>query len=488
MRGCSSWISRKSHSVISNLNNLNKEQTMQELVLETPDRTFPREIPEDCCPAVRAYLTQEGVLVPVGHPGHLTLFRVPCPKKETATTGHWCRMWRFESRFECSCDFKGDYWVYAAACRKVTPVEAHKMVLQEMEVADVDAIRDSLAGQSWHEKKVARLIQLPNWVPPIPITPAEGRHIPRWEHPAARGAFPEQIESRKAEWQEQHSANAKRFEQSRELLETAVTECLTQISRSERHTLLTYFRLGETLNRLESVCKRELLREHPGDKWSEFLSRLANRSERYIRQALRIFRSVEFIWQLEPFHDVKQFLDAVASASSPRTQIAVYKDGQTRHTLTLQQKFQVNQLPSATVTIELKDGELASAMKGLDPTAPPGEHARASTLGLTIVDKLMKICVWYPDATEDLLSLIEAISSVCRMSTADVGDLFGRIAASLEDAAESKDVPEWIGLLPQRRERDRKKRPNPPVESLPGSNYEADLREWVHDMAEAEDE
>ena len=461
---------------------------MQGPVLETPLTTFPREIPEACCPPVRAYLTDQGVLAPVGHPGHLRMFRVPCPKQGIESTKHWCRIWRLESRVECPCGFAGDYWDYAAACRKATPEEARKLVLQEMELADVHAIRDPLSRQPWHEKKVAPLIQLPSWVPPIPATPGEGRNIPRWEHPAAGGPFPEHIESRNAESQKERAENEKRFEKSRELLQAAVGECLSQISRSERHTLFMYYRLGETLDRLELVCKHEILREHPGKKWSAFMSELTNRSERYISQALRIFRSVEFIWQLEPFHDVKQFLDAVTSANSPRTQIAVYKDGQTRHSLTLQQKFQVNRIPSATVTLELKDGEFASAMKGLDPTAPPGEHTCASTLGLTIVDKLMTICVRCPDATDDLLSLIEAISSNCRMNTGNVGDLLGRIAAGLEDAAKSAEVPEWIRLLPERRESAPKTGPKLPESVQPGSTDEAERREWLLDMAEAEDE
>jgi hypothetical protein len=213
-----------------------------------------------------------------------------------------------------------------------------------------------------------------------------------------------------------------------------------------------YFRLGETLDRLENVCKHECLSEHPGKKWDAFLSSLANRSERYIRQARRIFRSVEFIWQLEPFQDVKQFLDAVRNASSPHTQIAVYKDGQTRHSMTLQQKFEFNKIPSATVTVELKDGELASVLKHLDPTVPSHEYHSAAASALTMGDSLMAACIRNQGHCRALQILVDAIATVCRMNGSRATQFLERMAAGLKELAYTTDVPEWVNHLPDAEE------------------------------------
>ncbi len=450
--------------------------------------TFPRAIPDGCHAAVRAYLTEDGLLAPPGHPGKPDIFNVPCPKAATLSGEHRCRIWRFESRFECTCGANGDYWEYAALLHDIDAAAAYARLLKRMEIGNLSEIRNPYEGQRWYDKKAVRLNQLPDWVSMPPLATIERRYIPRWKHPASKGDFPPHIEAHRESNEQEQWENKLAFAWARKTLRGSVRECLSQIRRSERHTLLLYYRLGELLDRLKRLHQKIQAHTIPGPKWDRYYARLLNRSERYVRDAIRIFNSVEFIWQLEPYQDVKQFLDAISQARRPQTVIASYKDGSTRHTLTLQQKFDTNRPVSGSLLLELKNGQAASTMTGLDPTMPPSEYRAVAYAALPIIDKLIAFCVRNQESVDAIADLVDAIETTCRTRVDNIGDLLGRIADGLEQAAQSAELPEWIRLLPERRERDRKKRPNPPVETLPGSNYEADLREWIHDMAEAEDE
>lgn len=461
---------------------------MQPLVEKAQTDAFPREIPEARCPAVRAYLTEEGLLAPVGHPGRLVTFNVPCPKAATASCEHRCRVWRFESRFECICGASGDYWKYAALLFGIDDDAARTRVLKRMEIVDLSDIRYPYEGQSWYDKKAAPLIQLADWLRPPPLATIERRQILSWEHPKTKGRLHPELEAKPEAIQAARKKNRRALAGARWTLRKSVEDCLFQIRRSERHTLLLYYRLGELLDRLKKLHQKMQAHTLPGPKWDRYYARLLNRSERYVRDAIRIFNSVEFIWQLEPYQDVKQFLDAISRARRPQTVIASYKDGSTRHTLTLQQKFDTNRPVSGSLLLELKNGQGASAMTNLDPTMPPSEYRAVAYETLPIIDKLIALCVRNQENVDAIADLVDAIETICRSRVGNIGDLLGRIADGLEQTAGSTELPEWIRLLPDRRERDRKKRPTPPAEGLPGSTYEADLLEWIHEFAEAEDE
>src|SRR3972149_6706150 len=127
-----------------------------------PSASFPREIPPPCWAAVRAYMTDDGLLAPVGHP--LKAFRVPCPKSSETDQEHFCHMARYESRFECTCGAEGDYWHYVALLRVITPKEAYDWVLARLEVAALSELRYPCEGQRYYDKNMAHLLQVPTWV------------------------------------------------------------------------------------------------------------------------------------------------------------------------------------------------------------------------------------------------------------------------------------------------------------------------------------
>lgn len=410
---------------------------------------FPRGIPDGCHAAVRAYMTEDGLLAPVGHPGKLEAFKVPCPKAAAVGGEHWCRIWRYESRFECSCGETGDYWEYAALLHDIDAAAAYARLLKRMEIGNLSEIRYPYEGQRWYDKKASRLNELSDWVSVPRLATIERKHIPPWEHPASKGDYPRHIEAQRESNEQKQGENKLAFARARKTLRSSVRECLSQIRRSERHTLLLYYRLGELLNRLRELHERLQFGPQPGAKWNRYHARLMKRSERYVQDASRIFKSVEFIWQLEPYQDVKHFIEAISDARSPETVIASYKDGRTQHTLTLQQKFEANRPVRGSLLLELKDGQSASTMTCMDPTAPPDEYRVAASSALPIVDKLIALCMRYRDNTAAMQCLVEAIESVCFARNGNVENLLQRIAAGLKDAAISTDVPEWIKLLPE---------------------------------------
>lgn len=418
----------------------------------TADRkedTFPREIRSKLQHrAVRAYLTEDGLLVPVGYPGQLDWFVVPCPERPSNEEGHHCRMWRSDSRFECSCgDAAGDYWDYAGLWRGVDAATAYARVLEDMEIADLSEIGYPLEGQRWYDKKVGRLRDVPQWVALPSVSAIETAWIPPEEHPLARGDFHPTVMAKGEALKRRREEHKLAFRQARKLLCHFVIDCVREIGRGKQYTLFMYYRLGEIVYRLLELHRSEERRAKPGPYFDRLCGRLSGRGERYIQDARMIYDAVDFPWQLEPFRDVQHVRETIRSTRSPKTTLAWIRDGRLDLSLSFEQQFRPNVIPNGRLTVQLKDGEAAAAARRLCPAGSVNGNREVGEASLRIADKILAFCFKHPEHAECVAQLVEAVESTCLRCEDSFDLIVRRIAAGMRGLDRSREAA-WLDHLP----------------------------------------
>jgi len=357
-------------------------------------------------------------------------------------------MWRSESRFECTCGkAAGDYWDYAGLWRGVDAATAYVQVLEDMEIADLSKIGYPLEGQRWYDKKVGRLSDLPKWIALPAVAAIERGFVPRWEHPLARGDFPSHIEAKGESIDRKKEKHALAFRHARRLLRHSVMDCVREIGRSKEFALFMYYRLGEIVYRLKDLHCREERRVKPGPYFDRLIRRLSGRGERYIEDARMIYNAVEFPWQLVPFRDVQHVRETVRSSRCPTRTLASIRDGRVELSLSLEQHFRPNAIPNGRLTVELKDGEAAAAVRHLDPTIPVNGYRDAGETSLLIADKILAFCFKHPEYAESVAQLVEAVESTCLRCEDSFDVIVKRIAAGMRGLDRGHKAA-WLDHLP----------------------------------------
>ena len=396
------------------------------------------KIPHGGHKAVRAYLTPEGLLAPVGDP--FNRIAAPCPKGHAASDPHTCILWRQESWFKCDCGVSGDYWQYVALREGITLDAALQLILQRMELDALWKLKYADEGQAWHDKKVALLLKRSMWEPGTKAQRGETLELAEWEQPGPIRSAPG-IPKRKVRERQREVKSILRT--SERALRNSVSRCIRVLRNTDNNAVLLHYRLGYLLQRLEWVHKKGVRGGTPGSRWSRYLRRITKCSDRYIRNCRRVFEAVEFVWQLEPFRTVDEVLRTISKARHPTTKLATVSGSWYEHEFTVERNLNRSEYQYA-VNIQLRSGRVGYAFGELDPVRPQAHLVEAAARSLQPMDTLLAACAASPDYATSVEPLLETLQRLFALKGIAAPDIVSGINEEIKRILITGTLPVWL--------------------------------------------
>jgi len=398
-------------------------------------------VPRHCCAPVRAYLAaylDKPLLPPVGHRKKVKRFAVPSPWPDRSSTEH-CQMCKYESAFENeSGEHVGDYWDYAAAITGKSGREVYDRILAKMQLTSLNDITYPGDGQPWYDDMMRGHSMAYDWVEqPRRFTGEEGYGNPWMEDTSTkvRGTYDKEHE----------------YALARDQLCSAANRCVDAIAGHSRNIIFANYQLGAILHRLKHVFRLEAAAGIVKGSWEEYLKDYSDKSSRHGNYCIRIFRAVEFPWQLADYGTLKDLLSAISEHRKPETELVRVGSGRSAPNILVTQDFDT-EYTGGNVIITLGDCSAADKVKNaIIPGVVSKQREEDAELLLKLVDRIAADCFDHRGLVKDLepvYATMSALMSTFGSGRAEFLKVLRTGLRTLDEAVVSEDHrPTWYQLL-----------------------------------------